>query len=467
MNQFNRKLSNACVCLSIHLLLAIGLFGYGSNGTTGLRNVSNDMLAHALEYVEDVHVPNVQNVSTGWRDLIEHIRDLNCRRDIMRDIGLLQTHIADLSESDETAFNDSITQIRTIMQKHPDFILTIKSNFKKRLGTALPSILTDINAKNLSSPSMHTLLSALNINLDRIIYYFQNWRLQVPDFFAVDGLETSSLMIVGLYLHCVLSQDTLLSMSRDAMLPILYYKAYYKTLMTMNGYRAVSTQQTIVWDYTTIQSIPNQIIRRFNGSGTHFIPQLDVHHALGIGEIPVRLSEEYVFWTEFVLDLMAIDEGTNEITFRSRWKWECPVVIVTVAHHHYTVNNMETFDTLIRSLSTIFFRPRSIIEIAQMSGLDTQFRSVVLAKLCSLRGDWKGMSMFDMYYLNCHCSYVGTICIRFFRICTIVVMILLCLYGCWCCIFPSWRVWRLVIKSLILSVFVICIFQFPLFVVPL
>eukprot|EP01083_Nonionella_stella_P313657 1127050_1 len=146
MNQFKSKSSSACVCLWIHLFLSI-VCGYR------LRNVGNDELDGILSYVPDRAV--ARSVSTHWKDTVETISQ--------RDVHSLTTMLCDNADlSNETALNYS-TQIRTIMKtNHHNFA------FRKRFGAALPSILTHINSKHLSSQNTRSLLDALNIDLSQI-----------------------------------------------------------------------------------------------------------------------------------------------------------------------------------------------------------------------------------------------------------------------------------------------------------
>eukprot|EP01083_Nonionella_stella_P256083 878104_1 len=225
-----------------------------------------------------------------------------------------------------------------------------------------------------------------------------------------------------------------------------------------------------------------------------------VYAAIDFKKIPTTRFRN-VLWTEFVSNLMDIDEGPNGITFRSeqishnayRWcTWRSrqafAVVIVSTAYQHYTENNMVVFDKLIRSLSTIFFRRQTIVDIAQVRGIDMHFRSIVFAKLWSLRTDWKRISMYDMFS-RCHCSYAGTICIWFFVICGFIfgfVSTLAVAYF-FCCatiepnfstvkqdivsLFPDRRKLKVVVVVVVL--FALCqslwipLFIYPLFAVPL
>eukprot|EP01083_Nonionella_stella_P197289 725496_1 len=511
MKQFTITLRNACVCLWIHLLLSIC---YGGNGTgASLRNVNDDVLGDILIHV--ANRSNAQLISRRWRDILINVA--NRSNDQL--ISNLEQKIADLSDgSNETLLNRTAVQIRTIMQTHPDDLI-----FRKRFGAALPSILTRLNSKNLSLSSTQTLLSALNINVSRIITYLQQ-RNFAHGPVILQGIDRASLfecaeLIVGLYLDCVLS----VARASDIILPILYHAAYYKTLMRIDSYQAVYANETIIWNYTAIQSIPKQIRTKFSGSGTHVVPLFYDREYRDFQLIHVRDCSRVraihnVFWTEFVLSLMDIDEGANGIQFRlvySRglWRpyrvWEHRhfiLMIVSVAYHHYSNNDIETFDRLICSLSTVFFCHESIIRIAQIPGVDMQFRSLVFAKLSSLRWDWQRMSMLDMLIFERGCSDVGLICIKFFVICGVIMFVLLGLYAFGCTmvfsfvttviiawfvsailnvfsenacalnfenatqifvdLFPSCRVLRLMFISIVFSVLWIFLCLYPLFVVP-
>eukprot|EP01083_Nonionella_stella_P071553 192231_1 len=375
MNQFKSKSSSACVCLWIHLLLSI-VCG------TGLRNVSNDELKRILSYVPAV----ARSVSTHWKDNVETISQ--------RDVHSLTTMLCDNADlSNETALNYS-TQIRTIMEtNHHNFA------FRKRFGAALPSILTHINSKHLSSQNTRSLLDALNIDLSQITQMMQPFFRQ-PFYFSGRQItqmrNSSSLMIAGLYLdlHPFLSGpfDT-----ENIILGLLYHAALYKTFMQF--YPFGNATNTILWDSITIQSIPSQIIKQFNGSGPYNNPNCLLIYKLDLSRIM-----ESLFWTEFVLVLMDVDEGPHGIKFRlnrdflpyyhERQDQIMTMMIGLLSYYHD--NDAEIFDRLCSSLATIFFHPKVIRDIAEIDGMDPQFRSVVFDKLFSLRTDWKRMSMGDM-----------------------------------------------------------------------
>eukprot|EP01083_Nonionella_stella_P106400 307029_1 len=405
MNQFKSKSSSACVCLWIHLLLSI-VCG------TGLRNVSNDELKRILSYVPAV----ARSVSTHWKDNVETISQ--------RDVHSLTTMLCDNADlSNETALNYS-TQIRTIMKtNHHNFA------FRKRFGAALPSILTHINSKHLSSQNTRSLLDALNIDLSQITQMMQPFFRQ-PFYFSGRQItqmrNSSSLMIAGLYLdlHPFLSGpfDT-----ENIILGLLYHAALYKTFMR-------NATNTILWDSTTIQSIPNQIIKQFNGSGPYDTPELFAY--LRAGTYPDIM--ESLFWTEFVLVLMDVDEGPHGIKFRSNRDFlpsrqrQIQIIIYIMSYYHD--NDAEIFDRLCSSFSTIFFHPEVIRDIAKIDGMDPQFRSVVFDKLCSLRTDWKRMSMGDMSngsngFHNYHCSFLGGIFIQFFGFCGLILTLLIIVHA--------------------------------------
>eukprot|EP01083_Nonionella_stella_P188637 695780_1 len=413
MNQFKSKSSSACVCLWIHLLLSI-VCG------TKVRNLSNDELKRILSYVPAV----ARSVSTHWKDNVEAISQ--------HDIHSLTTKLCDNADlSNETALNYS-TQIRTIMEtNHHNFA------FRKRFGAALPSILTHINSKHLSPQNTRSLLDALNIDLSQITQMLQTFiRYFHRQSFGFYGcqIRDSSLMIAALYLD----QRHFISDPFDTgniILGLLYHAALYKTFMQF--YPFGNATNTILWNSITIQSIPSQIIKQFNGSGPYDTPELFAY--LRAGTYPDIM--ESLFWTEFVLVLMDVDEGPHGIKFRSNRDFvpsrqrQVKMIIDIMSYYHD--NDAETFDRLCSSLATIFFHPEVIIDIALIDGMDPQFTSVVFDKLCSLRTDWKRMSMGGMStselssdrYHNYHCSFLGGIFIQFFGFCGLILTLLVIVHA--------------------------------------
>eukprot|EP01083_Nonionella_stella_P249757 863258_1 len=302
--------------------------------------------------------------------------------------------------------------------------------FRKRFGAALPSILTHINSKHLSSQNTRSLLDALNIDLSQITQMLQPFiRHSHTQSFCFYGcqIRDSSLMIAALYLD----QSHFISGPFDTeniILGLLYHAALYKTFMR-------NATNTILWNSTTIQNIPNQIIKQFNGSGPYDTPELFAY--LRAGTYPDIM--ESLFWTEFVLVLMDVDEGPHGIKFRlnrdflpyyhERQDQIMTMMIGLLSYYHD--NDAKTFDRLCSSLATIFFHPKVIRDIAEIDGMDPQFRSVVFDKLFSLRTDWKRMSIWEMSDRdqNYHCSYRGGIFIKFFGFCGLVLTLLVIVYA--------------------------------------
>eukprot|EP01084_Bolivina_argentea_P312034 540187_1 len=392
----------------IHSFIIISLLcaaHSSESNSTNYTGLPNDVKAHISEHLSDTDRIQARLINREHKTAI----DDNYNKEI-NDIKSIIFDGKNVSEK--------VNKLRNIFTDRKHLF------FRQQFDKELPQI---FKTTNFSFEQSRLLLHAMNKGHYFIFSHYSYFAASLSQM-----LEYTSHMLLLHYIH--FHRNSTIRKPFVYIVGAIYYQMFIKT----KNYTL--TENTIVWDSNTTHMIMEEVIQKDSG----IIPiQFDVACRLFDSNRPCYQQFNNpnlmynTFMTNFIRQLSNIhDDKNNNLQFTILnvgedvcMDWRCRhwiELISSVALYQYHAGDMDSFNTLIHSLATIFYARNSIQIIYEM----TERNTIVIKKLIPLRRlDWNRHSLFSWMGISGFCAIWFGLTI-FVTDISLVLIILIWTYWC-------------------------------------